>query len=321
MGKGYEEFTIGLDKSSAPSIDRIDSNENYELGNCQWISQGENSNKDSKIALVQLTVDGKLIARFTDAYHAARTAVGYNGKNVIAEKVNAVMLGKRNTHAGCVWQREDVYTGSEAANKDWMVHVDTPHVIEAPRPTTGRVIVQLNMNMEVIAEFNNHVEAGLTVGLQRDRCNRINEVCKGTRNMCGGFRWKYKDEIATSDNSVLYQLWDTTIRADCSSQWKNYDKFETDIGNGDKLVKINTNKAWGVSNFKWVADDYIKNDTSARKVRQLTNTIRIEDSVLIAEYDTTIAAEVATGVTNANIRAVCTGKRKSAGGFRWEYTE
>lgn len=319
MGKGYEEFTAGDSASEAPSIDRIDSNGNYELSNCQWISQGTNSSKDRKIPLVQLTKEGEFIARFTDSYHAAREAIGHDDSRVIAEKVNAVMNGNRKTHAGCVWKREDEHTVDTKS-----VVIDTlmkPTQLDTNQgtPKARRMIAQLNDNMEVIAEFTNHVEAGLSVGISRGMCNRINEVCKGTRNMCGGFRWKYKDELPTDDGSELFTFWYNSIRVDCSNAWKDYNTFKVEVGAGTKLVKDNVNKAWSASNFKWVDESYIKNDTSTRRVLQLTNTRDRKDASLIAKYTTTVEAEKATGVANANIRAVCTGKRNSAGGFRWEY--
>ena len=41
----------------------------------------------------------------------------------------------------------------------------------------------------------------------------------------------------------------------------------------------------------------------------------------INQFDSTLAAEKATGVSNGNISSVCTGRRKTAGGYKWQYAK
>ena len=38
-------------------------------------------------------------------------------------------------------------------------------------------------------------------------------------------------------------------------------------------------------------------------------------------FESTLAAEAETGVSNSNISSVCNGRRKTAGGYHWQYTE
>lgn len=187
MGKGYEEFIRGADSSSAPSIDRIDSNGNYELSNCQWLSHGKNSSKDRKEAIVQFTMAGEYIAEFTDTYHAATTGVGCEGKPIISTKVNAVTLGRRKTHAGCVWKKLVDCTPKEisrVAPSNWMTYSSGP----VKRNVVGFPVRQLTMDGVEVCVFDDANDAEDGTGVKRAG---IGMVCRGQRNSAGGFRWAY----------------------------------------------------------------------------------------------------------------------------------
>ena len=45
----------------------------------------------------------------------------------------------------------------------------------------------------------------------------------------------------------------------------------------------------------------------------------IKDGIVIKEYACAGDAEKETGISMANIRLVCRGRRKSAGGYVWNY--
>lgn len=83
--------------------------------------------------------------------------------------------------------------------------------------------------------------------------------------------------------------------------------------NGDK-------KDNRLSNLRWCTYKENQNFTLAishRKttpIRQLT-----EDGSTIKIFDSISAAEKETTVSHSNICACCQGKRKFAGGYRWEY--
>ena len=58
------------------------------------------------------------------------------------------------------------------------------------------------------------------------------------------------------------------------------------------------------------------NPPSARKVNQLTI-----DGDLVATYDRISDAATACGIDASSISKVCRGKKKTSGGFRWEYAD
>lgn len=324
MGKTYEEFIVVDDSRSAvPSIDRIDADGNYELNNCQWLSQGDNSGKDRKVPVTQLTLDGRIVAEYTDAYDAAEKAIGSKGQKVIAGKINAVCIGKRASHAGCVWVRSSEVDDTFMVSVGMWPEPIAEEVQESIPTKVGRPVVQINPETgDVIAEYPSHYAAGEAIGLNSSNYYKIKSVCEGKRNTTAKFGWKYKDELVvrTSDGSPEFVLWNSDVKNDCSAKWKDYENFLADIGCiSGKLVKENGNKPWSKSNCKDVAVDYVKADVSSRKVLQLTND---ETEEIVATFDSSIDAAKTTGVQNANIRGACIGnKRKSAGGFKWRYSE
>ena len=192
MGKGYEAFGSNLSTTEAPSIDRIDPSGNYELSNCQWLSLSENSSKDRKIPVVQFTIDNKTIAQFTDAYQAAEKAIGYDGKKVIAEKVNATCLGRRKTHAGCIWKKLENCTTEELASiadSDWMRYAEGKVIVR--RSTVGKPVKQFSMEGDFIQVYpKGAAEAEDALGINK---TGIRAVCIGKRKSAGGFSWKYVD--------------------------------------------------------------------------------------------------------------------------------
>lgn len=53
-------------------------------------------------------------------------------------------------------------------------------------------VIQYDMGWNKIREFESISFAGRTLGIS---ASKIVACCKGKRNMCGGYRWKYKEEI------------------------------------------------------------------------------------------------------------------------------
>jgi len=65
------------DQMKQPSIDRLDSNKDYVLGNCRYIEHLENSIKGTKKwqkAVEQRTLEGNLIKTFQSIYLASKEA-------------------------------------------------------------------------------------------------------------------------------------------------------------------------------------------------------------------------------------------------------
>ena len=60
-------------------------------------------------------------------------------------------------------------------------------------------VVQLDKDGKYISEYGSILEASRSLGLQN---GKISMCCKGKRNSCGGFRWKYKEEYINEHSDI-----------------------------------------------------------------------------------------------------------------------
>lgn len=61
----------------------------------------------------------------------------------------------------------------------------------------GKKVVQLDSNNNVLNVYDSLNEAGRALNLSSQN---IGKVCKGLRNFCGGYRWKYFDDFGDEFN-------------------------------------------------------------------------------------------------------------------------
>lgn len=108
---------------------------------------------------------------------------------------------------------------------------------------------------------------------------------------------------------------------------------ETFLPNPEELPIVNHKDEDGtnnlLSNLEWCDRSYNasygsapKKISKAFKGKESEKRIpvqQIKDGVVIKEYACAGDAEKETGISMANIRLVCRGKRKSAGGYTWAY--
>ena len=89
------------DKAGAlkcPSIDRLYSDKDYTLENCQFIELVENCAKDKRKSVIQMTLDGKIVKEWDSMMEAEKI-----GK-FSAGNISLCCLGKRKTHKGYMWE-------------------------------------------------------------------------------------------------------------------------------------------------------------------------------------------------------------------------
>lgn len=81
-----------------PSIDRIDSNGNYEINNCQFIELSENSAKDSTKSIIQYTKENKFIRNWDSIKDASSSL------KIDRSSISRCCYGEAKTAGGFKWQ-------------------------------------------------------------------------------------------------------------------------------------------------------------------------------------------------------------------------
>ena len=85
-----------------PTIDRKNSKENYEVHNCRFIEQKENSGRSGEKKIAQYTKDGIFIALYKSIVTAAKST-GVGVSNIMcAANVNYI---KSKTAGGFIWYK------------------------------------------------------------------------------------------------------------------------------------------------------------------------------------------------------------------------
>lgn len=87
--------------SACPSIDRINPNLGYDIGNLQWITYSENSGKDKKIT-IRAYKDGSLVGEF-NSRNEAGDALGVQPSNIYK-----VFTGQRKSTGGYTFEKVEV---------------------------------------------------------------------------------------------------------------------------------------------------------------------------------------------------------------------
>lgn len=90
--------THGYDLKNAPSIDRIDVNLGYDIGNLQWLTYSLNTKKDSQVP-VEAYKDGEFIGRYDSGSDAAKEL------GVQAANLYKVLNGHRKATQGYIFKR------------------------------------------------------------------------------------------------------------------------------------------------------------------------------------------------------------------------
>ena len=153
----------------------------------------------------------------------------------------------------------------------------------------------------------------------------IHSVCVGETYMAGGYQWQYWESGKIYD---LKEVRSNTTRVICYTTGEIFDtldeaskKYNITRGNitmvcqgGDKRSKRNYCGIHPLTGekLKWGYVDTPKTQVSNKEVRC------IETGII---YRSLSNAQEETGIQKANIRHVCNGTRKRAGGFTWEYVE
>ena len=80
------------------------------------------------------------------------------------------------------------------------------------------------------------------------------------------------------------------------------------------------NSTGGERNFTYTHTDEAKKKMSAAK-RKPVMQIEVDTDKVLNVYDSVLSASLATGINKVSIQYSCVGRRKTAGGFKWQYQD
>lgn len=193
-------------------------------------------------------------------------------------------------------------------------------------------IVQLDLNYNYIAEFKNAEEAEKILKIDS---SGIRKCINGKFFTCGGFLWidkvDYQNGLLPQQlpNGQRYKhgVRQYDLRGHLVATYKTMVEAEIKTGISRELIRracVGDNKSAG--GYLWLSrQDYDNGKQLVIPDKIHRNNISIVqisfDGDVVAEYSSIMSAHETTGIHAGGICQCCKGNRKSAGGFKWMYTE
>lgn len=143
--------------------------------------------------------------------------------------------------------------------------------------------------------------------------SNITQVCKGTRNKAGGYRWSYTD---VNYSGQTYRKTKPVINLDTKKIYPSIkDASEELLLQKSKITLVCQGKRKQTGGFRWAYYEgplFDSIDTVLTAVKNI-DTGKVFSSIAEAGRE--------MGIDASGISKVCKGKRKTAGGYRWKYID
>ena len=272
------------------------------------------------IPIVQLSLNGEYIAEFKSAYEVE------NILNLNSASISFCCRKAGSSVYDCMWMYKEVYE----SNKNYIKPYKKKY-------RSRKLIVQLTLENEFIKEWN-----GIDYTSQELNINKteIINCCKNKPHCltAGGFRWMYKHDYYNNSNNLkpLNKYESNTksvVQLDLNNNFIKCWNSISEVGNNlnvphNHISSCCKGKRKTVGGYIWMyKEDYYNNinnlkplnkkvDTTAKSIIQLDMNYSY-----IKEWNSLYDANKNINISISNISLCCSGKRKSAGGFKWMYKE
>jgi len=154
------------------------------------------------------------------------------------------------------------------------------------------------------------------------KCRGTQKITHGKSNTLEYFVFQSMLQRCNNSDNVKYHIYgDKGIKV----EWKNFEDFWDDMGStykkGLTIDRIDSNKNYCKENCQWVTHPYNSHKTTKRRpVIQYRVALQPKKHlVYVQEFESAKRAADILGLTAAHITVVCQGKRKTHGGFAWQY--
>lgn len=154
----------------------------------------------------------------------------------------------------------------------------------------------------------------------------IHGHCSGNTTSATYGSWVAMINRCTKPKHVAFKYYGGRGISVCR-RWLTFQNFLDDMGpriDGTTIDRVNNNGNYEPGNCRWATDaEQRANRSSAtgkkrpymyRPVEQLTI-----NGQLIAVHESVVAASLSTSIIPGSISQVCLGKRKTAGGYKWNH--
>ncbi len=183
----------------------------------------------------------------------------------------------------------------------------------------SRKVYQFDFNGILIREWKGTYEIKQELGYTK---TVISACCSHRSNQAYGFLWSYdKNDDRIYKNSRIKKVQQYDFQGNYIKEYKSITEAERETGiNHTNIMACCRYRLKSAGGYQWkYADDNtcvepIKFSYKIKKVRQLTL-----DGISLTEFESMSKASKDTGINQQHISEVCRGKRKSAGGYRWEF--
>lgn len=173
-----------------------------------------------------------------------------------------------------------------------------------------------------------HYELKTSRGKKQETC----KDCRGSQNITHGHSdkryyqiWqgmKYRCNNSKSNKFHCYGGKGITV----DPSWETFEGFWNDMGStyqdGLTIDRIDSSLGYNKDNCRWIS--LSDNSSETCRKRSVTQYRQVyspkKDWIKEAVWESALQAAESLGLVPAHISAVCTGKRKTHGGFKWQFT-
>lgn len=193
-------------------------------------------------------------------------------------------------------------------------------------------IIQLSLDGEFIKEWDSATKAGEILGILQ---GNISAACNGKYKSAGGYKWMHKDRYEIDKESIKTTKYGTKTAVvqlsldgaylnEFNSLTEAHKKTGINLGNISSVCRKEKYKSAG--GFRWMYKDVYEENKSSLEFCETTSlnkkVVKLDlNNNFLMEYDSLTEASNTNGIRIGNISLVCSGKRKSAGGYKWMLKE
>lgn len=229
---------------------------------------------------------------------------------------------------------EDSITGTDALNdreKYWIEQYDSLlpngyNVREGGEDCGRREVYKINSaTNEIIKRYDSLTQAAEENNID---LSHLSKVCQGKERSCGGYKWCYVDSydeahvknIKTKANKrAIYQI--DNMTGEILQEFESITKASRLTNSNQPSISMCLNgKNKTANGYNWCyVDEYDKNSFVLRSRCQKVLQIDKDTDEVINVWSSAKEAANNIGKNGSTIRAACSGKRKTAYGYKWKY--